>query len=150
MLPSTDCPTSIGRASDMSRRVLSNVKLLEFGVVGTTHMTPIISIRVAAMAASSRISKARTRLNHESEAMLGSATYFFKDFSIFAHVSRSVTVRLNTRAFGFESKSIQKYPCRSNWKRSSGFAFLRLGSTWHDVSTCRESGLIGESLSGRS
>ena len=35
-------------------------------------------------------------------------------FSILAHVSRSVTVRLNTSFPGAESVSTQKYPCRSN------------------------------------
>ena len=36
-------------------------------------------------------------------------------FSILAHVSRSVTARLNTNFPGVESRSTQKYPRRSNW-----------------------------------
>ena len=38
----------------------------------------------------------------------------FSRFSIFAQVSLSGTVRLNTSAPGFESRSAQKYPSRSN------------------------------------
>ena len=36
-------------------------------------------------------------------------------FSIFAQVSRSVTVRLKTSRSDVESGSTQKYPNRSNW-----------------------------------
>lgn len=39
-------------------------------------------------------------------------THFF--FSIFAHVSFRLTVRLNTSLPGALSTSTQKYPCRSN------------------------------------
>ena len=71
-------------------------------------------------------------------------------FSIFAHVSRKVTVRLKTSAFGFESRSTQKYPCRSNWNRSPAFAVFRPGSTCADVRTSSEPGLTGVPSSGRS
>jgi hypothetical protein len=40
--------------------------------------------------------------------------YPFVAFSIFAQVSRSVTVRLNTGFPGRASRSAQKYPLRSN------------------------------------
>src|ERR1044071_8865167 len=56
-------------AFEIPRRAVSNTKLCEFGVVGTTHMTPTISINAAAIAASNRISSARTRSNHVCEAM---------------------------------------------------------------------------------
>ena len=56
--------------------------------------------------------------------------------------SRSVTARLNTGVPSFESlRSATKYPCRSNWKRSSGFASLSAGSSWA-VAICTEPGLM--------
>ena len=63
-------------------------------------------------------------------------------FSILAQVSRSVTVRLKTRAPGRESfESTQKYPCRSNCQRLPGAAEARPGSTRHPVRTTSDSGL---------
>src|SRR5262249_44683996 len=41
-------------------------------------------------------------------------SYFLRDFSILAQVSRNVTVRLNTRRVLVVSRSTQKYPWRSN------------------------------------
>ena len=52
----------------------------------------------------------------------------FPDFSIFAQVSLSVTVRLNTGFPGVESGSAQKYPIRSNWNLSPGLASPSDGS----------------------
>src|SRR5690606_8154475 len=47
----------------------------------------------------------------------------------FAHEWRRVTARLKTGAPGSEStRSATKYPCRSNWKRSSGCASINPGS----------------------
>src|SRR6185369_17711666 len=109
-MPLTGVSNSIGTASCIPRRVESKVKLFEVGVVGTTHMTPPIRRIVAAIEAHTRISSARKRLYHVSKPM----DYFFNVFSIFAQVSFSVTVRLKTRASGFESRSTQKYPIRSN------------------------------------
>src|SRR6476659_90271 len=48
--------------------------------------------------------------------------------SIFAHVSRSDTVRLKTSPFGDESGSTQKYPSRSNCRRSGTLTDATLGS----------------------
>src|SRR5690606_33229041 len=57
--------------------------------------------------------------------------------------SRRVTVRLNTRSPGRECLlSAQKWPSRSNWKRSSGVALASVGSARQPVSTTSESGLI--------
>src|SRR6266567_7355924 len=59
-----------------------------------------------------------------------------------AHESRRVAVRLKTGAPGSESlRSMQKYPCRSNWKRSSGEALASDGSSRHSFSTSTERGL---------
>ena len=56
--------------------------------------------------------------------------HFVTCFCIFAHVSRSVTVRLKTRAPGRESfESTQKYPSRSNCSRAPGLAAASDGST---------------------
>ena len=46
----------------------------------------------------------------------------------FAHASLSATVRLNTTAPGFVSRSSVKYPSRSNWNRSPDFAPAKRGS----------------------
>src|SRR5262249_62228491 len=69
MEPSTGFPNSMSRALEMPLRLVSKVKLFEFGVVGTTHITPMTSSNVAAIAASSRTSNARMRANGVSEAM---------------------------------------------------------------------------------
>src|SRR5215510_10346357 len=69
MEPSTGFPNSMGRALEILLRAVSKVKLLEFGVVGTTHMTPMTSSNVAAIAAISRTSNARIRANGVSEPM---------------------------------------------------------------------------------
>src|SRR5262247_2057052 len=69
MAPSTGRPNSMGRALEILLRAVSKVKLLEFGVVGTTHITPMTSSKVAAMAAISRTSNARMCANGVSEAM---------------------------------------------------------------------------------
>jgi hypothetical protein len=69
MAPSTGFSISIGRALEIVLRVVSKVKLFEFGVVGTTHITPITSSKVAAIAANSRTSNARIRANGVSEAI---------------------------------------------------------------------------------
>ncbi len=50
----------------------------------------------------------------------GRRFFYFCFFSIFAQVSLSVTVRLKTGLPGRELRSVQKYPWRSNWKRSPG------------------------------
>src|SRR5207253_5421745 len=97
-------PGSTGRALEKSRRGGSKVKLLESGVVGMVHMTPPIKSTAAAAAAMIRTSIDRTRASQFFAAM----DYFFSDFSIFAQVSRSVTVRLNKSESGFESRSTQK------------------------------------------
>ena len=57
--------------------------------------------------------------------------------SIHAQVSFSVTVRLKTSAPGFESRSTQKYPRRSNWNRAPGGASATLGSSLHAVNAQR-------------
>src|SRR5262249_56247029 len=63
------------------------------------------------------------------------------EFSIFAHVSRSPTVRLNTGWPVDESReSTQKYPLRSNWKRAPGEADASDGSSRAPVSTVSEFG----------
>jgi len=49
--------------------------------------------------------------------------------SILAQVSLSPTVRLKTRCPGLVSGSTQKYPIRSNWKRSPTRASRSRGST---------------------
>src|SRR5947209_3140521 len=108
-------------APEKSRRGRSNVKLFESGVVGIVHITPPINNRAAPAAAINRTSIFRMPANQFFAAM----DYFFRDFSILAHVSRRVTVRLNTRASGLESRSTQKYPIRSNWKRSPDLADRR-------------------------
>ena len=52
-------------------------------------------------------------------AFFGSLKELFKD-----------TIRLNTRCSSLESFwSTQKYPCRTNWKLSPGFASLKFSST---------------------
>src|SRR5688572_16754833 len=104
IVPSRGVSSRMGSALEASRRAVSNVKLLEVGVVGTTHITPPTSNTVAMMAAQTRMSSLTKRSNQDSPAMV----HFFNVFSIFAHVSRSVTVRLNTRASGLESGSTQK------------------------------------------
>src|SRR5271157_4247179 len=65
----------------------------------------------------------------------------FSRFSIFAQVSRNGTVRLKTSAPGFESGSTQKYPSRSNWQRSPGFALASDGSSLAFVNTSSDLGL---------
>src|SRR5262245_60143219 len=69
MAPSTGFPNSMGRLLEIVLRAVSKVKLLEFGVVGTTHMTPMTSNKVAAIAATSRTSNARMRANGVPKAM---------------------------------------------------------------------------------
>src|SRR6516165_1664466 len=96
------------RALATSRRFVSNVKFVASGVNGTVHITPVISSNEAPIEAQIRMSHERIRSNHDT------MTYFFKVFSIFAHVSRSVTVRLKTSCAEVVSGSTQKYPCRSN------------------------------------
>ena len=49
--------------------------------------------------------------------------------AIFAQVSFSETVRLKTGFSVVESGSVEKYPWRSNWKRSPGLVCARSGST---------------------
>src|SRR5271157_764007 len=65
----------------------------------------------------------------------------FSRFSIFAQVSSSGTVRLKNSAPGFESGSTQKYPSRSNWQRSPGFALASDGSSLAFVNTSSDPGL---------
>src|SRR5262245_53428658 len=60
--------------------------------------------------------------------------------SIFAHVSRSDTVRLKTRPLDEESGSTQKYPSRSNCRRSGTRANATLGSALHSRSDSSEFG----------
>jgi hypothetical protein len=61
--------------------------------------------------------------------------YFFGWSFILAHMSLSVTVRLNTGLPGAESRvSTQKYPSLSNWQENPGAASARLGSTLHPSS----------------
>src|SRR5262245_32801923 len=60
--------------------------------------------------------------------------------SIFAHVSRSDTVRLKTRPLAEESGSTQKYPSRSNCSRSGTRANATLGSALHSRSDSSEFG----------
>ena len=40
---------------------------------------------------------------------------------------------MKTSRRGFDSESTQKYPLRSNWNRSPGFASATLGSTTHEI-----------------
>src|SRR5438093_13091103 len=98
-------------APEKSRRGGSNVKLFESGVVGIVHITPPINNRAAPAAAINRTSIVRMPANQFFAALY----YFFRDFSIFAHVSRRVTVRLNTRAPVLESRPRQTYLIRTTW-----------------------------------
>src|SRR5215831_14832952 len=79
MAPSTGFSKSIGRALEVVLRAVSKVKLFEVGVVGTTHITPITSSKVEAIAANSRTSNARIRANGVSEAI----ALFFQRFFVF-------------------------------------------------------------------
>jgi hypothetical protein len=55
-------------------------------------------------------------------------SYWDAPRTIFAQGSLSVTVRLKTGFLGCESGSAQKYPSRSNWYLSPGFALATVGS----------------------
>src|SRR5436305_7576898 len=101
---------SMGLALSRLRRALSNLNSLDSGVVGSVHITPKINSNAAPAEAHTRTSTLRMRASKDVAAI----AYFFSDFSIFAQVSRNVTVRLKTRASGLESRSTQKYPSRSN------------------------------------
>src|SRR5262245_29955823 len=64
----------------------------------------------------------------------------FPFFSILAHVSRSVTARLNTSFPGAESLSTQKYPRRSNWNVLPTGEPATDGSNLHAASVSSERG----------
>src|SRR5215469_17260229 len=61
-------------------------------------------------------------------------------FSIFAHVSFSGKVRLNTSFSAVESGSRQKYPTRSNWYGAPTFASASESSNFASATTSRELG----------
>src|SRR5215472_7320393 len=81
------------------------------------------------------------RVNCELRALAYQPTAVFSRFSIFAQVSRKGTVRLNTRRSVVVSESTQKYPRRSNWKRSPASAFASDGSSLQIGNTSSELGL---------
>ena len=61
-------------------------------------------------------------------------------FSILAQASFSDTVRLKIGASAVESRSVQKYPRRSNWYRVPGVVCRKLGSTRQVVIRSNEAG----------